>query len=129
MGIVIQGILDLGATLLYSVGGKCTFSGSATVDFGVNASLPDTAQIIADYENNAASSADGFGSSQLMSMFRINNESASMSLSAFSQPEITFGIDLTKIAHVDIDVTFQLPGFNTTLSADYGSCLLPTCLE
>ena len=45
-GISIKEVVDLGVTLDYSVGGDCTFSGSAVVDFGVNASVPDTAVIV-----------------------------------------------------------------------------------
>ena len=128
-GVVINDIVSLGATLTYTIGGECTFSGSAVVDFGVNASIPDTAQIVADYNNHEASSVSGFGSSQLTPMVPVINASAAMTLSAFSQPMISFGIDIKKIGRVEIDVAVNLPEFNVTLSAETGKSLLALCLE
>ena len=116
--------MNLGAILTYTIGGDCTFNGSASVDFGVNASIPDSAQILADYNNHGASSASGFGSSQVSPIFHVNNESASMTLSAFSQPEIAFGIELKNVLIVDMAVTINLPELSATLSAEYGTCFL-----
>lgn len=121
--------MTLGASVTYSVGGECTFSGSASVDFGVNASLPDGAQIVADYANHGASTATGFEGSQMTPMFHINNESASMSLSAFSRPEIKFGIHLEKVGHVDMAVTVTLPELNATFRAESGTCILLVYLQ
>ena len=127
-GIAIADLVTLGTSVTYSVGGDCTFSGSASVDFGINASLPDSAQIVADYNNHGASTATGIDGGQIAPMFHINNESASMTLRAFSQPEIRFGIDLKKIGHVDMAVTVKLPELNATLSAESGT-LLSSCMS
>lgn len=69
LGISIPEIINIGATLTYSVGGDCSFSGSATVDFGLQATIPDSAQIVADYENQGASTATGFSGGQLTPIF------------------------------------------------------------
>ena len=113
--------MTLGASLAYSIGGNCTFSGSASVDFGVNASLPDTALIVADYKEHGESSATGFGESQLKPWFQATNASASITLNAYSQPKITFGITLEKVAHVDLAVAVKLPELSAMLSVVHGS--------
>ena len=116
--------MNLGAFLTYSVSGDCTFSGSASASFGVDASLPDNAVITADYQNHGASSASGFDSTELTPMFRLNNGSASVTLSATSKPEIKFGFDLLHIGNVDVAVTVDLPEASVTLTAVSGGYTL-----
>ena len=119
-GITIQKVIDLGVTLDYSVGGDCSFSGSAVVDFGVNASVPDTAVIVMGYENGT-SQATGFESGALTPIFNIDNASASVTLSAWSQPEILFGINLHKVGQLDMAVTMKLPELTAKVTAVYGA--------
>ena len=126
-GISIKDVIDLGVTLDYSVGGDCTFSGSAVVDFGVNASVPDTAVIVMGYENGT-SQATGFESSTLTPIFDIDNASASVTLSAWSQPKILFGIDLHQVGRLDMAVTMKLPELTAKMTAVYGVYYLSSCL-
>ena len=125
-GIVIKDLMDLGATLHYSVGGEYSFGGSASVNIGGNISLPDTATIVADIQQSG-SSATGFGSSQLTPILDFDKASASVTLGVFSQPEIRFGINLHKVGNVDVAVKVKLPDFSTTLKAEYGVCSIPMC--
>lgn len=125
-GIVIEDLFDLGATLHYSVGGKYSFGGSASVTIGGNISLPDTATIVAD-KQQSGSSATGFGSSQLTPILDVDKASASITLGVFSQPEIHFGIKVLKVGKVDVAVKVKLPDFSTTLKAEYGMCSIPMC--
>ena len=118
-GISIKEVIDLGIILDYFVGGDCTFSGAAVVDFGVNASVPDTAVIVMGYENGT-SQATGFNSSLLTPIFDIDNASASVTLSAWSQPEILFGIDLHRVGRLDMNVTTKLPELTAKVTAVYG---------
>lgn len=101
-----------------------TFSGSATVDFGLQASLPNSAQLIADIQNPDASSATGFGGSSFNPIFDITKESASITLAAFSQPKLAFGIELIEIGNFDVALTIKLPEISVTLTAAYGMHLL-----
>ena len=116
-GIGITDFINLGASLTYTVSGDCKFSGSASATFGVDASLPDSAVITAHYQNHGASSASGFDSTQLTPMFRLNNGSASVTLSATSKPEIKFGFELLHVGNVDVAVTVDLPEASVTLTA------------
>ena len=125
-GISIKDVIDLGATLHYSVGGEYSLGGSASVNIGGNISLPDTATIVADIQQSG-SSATGFGSSQLTPILDIDKASASINLGVFSQPEIQFGINLHKAGNVDVAVKVKLPDFSTTLKAEYGMCSIPMC--
>lgn len=122
-GIEIPEIMRLGAFLDYSISADCTFSGYASASFGVDASLPDSAQIKADYQNHGASSASGFGSTELTPVFHLNNASASVTLSVTSKPEIKFGFDLERIGKLDVAVTVKLPEASVTLSAVSGTSL------
>ena len=123
-GIAVTGIFKLGATLSYDVGVSSSFSGSATVDFGLQASLPNSAQLIADIQNPDASSATGFGGSSFNPIFDITKESASITLAAFSQPKLAFGIELIEIGNFDVALTIKLPEISVTLTAAYGMHLL-----
>lgn len=125
-GISIKDVIDLGATLHYSVGGEYSFGGSASVNIGGNISLPDTARIVTDIQQSG-SSATGFGSSQLTPILDLDKASASITLGVFSQPEIQFGINLHKVGNVDVAVKVKLPDFSTTLKAEYGMCSIPMC--
>jgi hypothetical protein len=78
-----------------------------------------------DYENHGASSASGFDSIQVTPVFHLNNESASMKLSAISQPAITFGIDLMKVGSAGMTISFNLPELSATPSAEGGTYLFP----
>ncbi|KAL8699978.1 MAG: hypothetical protein Q9201_005702 [Fulgogasparrea decipioides] len=118
-GITVTGIFKLGATVSYEVGTSATFAGTATADFGLSASLPNGAKVVADINNPSDSSATGWQSSSLTPNFEVTKLSASITLAAFSQPKIAFGIELTKVGNVDVAVTMKLPEISSTLSADY----------
>lgn len=118
-GVEVDGIFKLGATLSYDIGVSSTFAGSATLDFGLQASLPNSAQLVADVQNPDQSSATGWGEGQLTPIFDIKQESASITLSAFSQPKLAFGIELTGVGNVDVAVTIKLPEVSVVLSAEF----------
>ena len=119
-GISIPGIMNIGPTLTYSVGGNCSFSGSATVDFGLQATIPDSARIVADYGNRGASTATGFSGGELTPIFGVPNASVSVTLTAFSQLTIDFGVDLTDLGTVGVSLIVKLPEVSATLTAKLG---------
>ena len=125
----IDDIISVGAFLSYSVGGSCAFSGNAIVDFGVNASVPDSAQIVADYHGQSASSVTGFDASDLTHSFHIGNESATVSLSAYSQPELKLGFELVEVAKVDVTLGVKLPELSANFTAEAGMFFYPLRLR
>lgn len=135
-GITVTGIFKLGATVSYEVGTSATFAGTATAEFGLRASLPNGAKVVANINNPESSSATGWEESSLTPTFEVTKLSASITLAAFSQPKISFGIELIKVGNVEVAVTMKLPEISSTLSASYGTytlCLLEEminfCLE
>lgn len=119
-GITVTGIFKLGATVSYEVGTSATFAGTATADFGLTASLPNGAKVVADINNPTASSATGWQGSSLTPSFEVTQLSASITLAAFSQAKLALGIELTDVGTVDVAVTMKLPEISSALSADYG---------
>ncbi len=118
-GIEVEGIFKLGATLSYDVGVSSSFSGSATIDIGLQAGLPDSAQVTADIQNPDSSSATGWSGGSLTPLFDIKKESASVKLAAFSQPKLAFGIEIIEVGNVDVAITIKLPEVSVTLTAAY----------
>lgn len=122
-GIEVEGIFKLGATLSYDVGVSSSFQGSATVDFGLQATLPNSAQLTADIQNPDQSSANGFGGGQLTPIFDIKQESASITLAAYSQPKLAFGIELIDVGNIDVAISVKMPEVSVTLTAAYGKAV------
>ena len=126
-GIEIPNIFSLGATLAYDVGFSSTIQGTASVDFGVSARIPDGAQLIADLQDPGSSSATGFGGGSLTPLFDVKDLSASISLSAYSTPKLLFGVDVFKISSFEVEIGIKLPEIDVTLTAAYSelrfSCL------
>ncbi|KAL8707777.1 MAG: hypothetical protein Q9220_007229 [cf. Caloplaca sp. 1 TL-2023] len=118
-GISVTGIFKLGATVSLEVGTSATFAGTATADFGLQASLPNAAKVVADINNPSGSSATGWQSSSLTPTFEVTKLSASITLAAFAQPKIAFGVELIEVGNVDVAVTMKLPEISSTLSASY----------
>ena len=124
-GIEVEGIFKLGATLSYDVGVSSSFAGSATVDFGLKAGIPDSAKLLIDVQNPDQSSANGFGVADVTPIFDISKESASITLAAFSQPKLAFGIELIEAGNFDVAITVKLPEISVSLTAEYdeaGAC-------
>lgn len=119
-GIAVKGIFSLGATVSYDVGTSATFAGTATVDFGLEASLPNGAKVSADIINPGQSSATGWAGSSLDPIFEVTKIEASIKLTAYSQPKVEFGIKLNNVGDVEVVVGMKLPEISSTLSADYG---------
>lgn len=120
-GISVPKIFKLGATLAYEVGTNATFAGSATVGFGLAASLPNNAKVVADINNPTSSSATGWKGASFTPTLEVTKLSASLTLAAFSQPKLSFGIELIKVGQVDVALTMKLPEISSTLSAEYGT--------
>lgn len=121
-GIAVKGIFSLGATVSYDVGTSATFAGTATADFGLEASLPNGAKVSADIINPDQSSATGWAGSSLDPIFEVTKIEASIKLTAYSQPKVEFGIKLDNVGDVEVVVGIKLPEISSTLSADYGKC-------
>ena len=101
------------------MGVSSSFSGSATIDFGLQAGMPDSAQMTADIQNPASSSATGWSGGSLTPLFDIKEESASIKLAAFSEPKLAFGIELIEVGNFDVALTVKLPEVSVTLTAAY----------
>ena len=124
-GIAVTGIFDLGATLSYSVGVSSEFKGEGVVDFGLAASLPNSAKVTADAKKGDGNSAVGFDGASFDPIFDVKSLSASVELVAYSKARILFGIEVTKIGKLDVAVTLQVPKVTTTLTVAFGKRLDP----
>ena len=107
-------------TVSYEVGTSVSIAGAATARFGLEAGLPNNAIVVADVNNPSQSSADGWEGGSLTPSFRVTKLDASITLAAFSQPKISFGIELIKVATADVSLTMKLPEISSRLSATYG---------
>lgn len=124
-GIAVTGIFSIGATIKYDVGVSSTFKGEGVFDFGLEAGLPDAAKLTADVSNPGASSATGFDGVSVKPIFDVKSLSASVTVAAFSKPKLSFGIDITKIGHLDIAINVELPKVSATLTAQIGNFSVP----
>ena len=122
-GISIPKIFSLGASIAYDVGITSSFQGTADVDFGVSAGIPNTASLVADLKNPDSSSATGFGGGSLTPIFDVKQMSASVTLGAYSKPKLSFGVQIIEIGQADVDISVKLPEVDVTLTADYGTHL------
>ena len=75
---------------------------------------------MADINNPDQSSATGWAGSSLDSIFEVTKLEASITLAAYSQPKVSFGITLDNVGDVDVVVGMKLPEISSTLSANYG---------
>ena len=118
-GISVPGIFKLGAVISYEVGVTTTFTGSAEFKFGLSASLPDTAKVVADVSDPGQSSATGFDAANIEPIFDVEALSAKVTVAAFTQPKLFFGIELTKVGKFDINLSLKLPEVSATLEAAF----------
>ncbi|KAL8649240.1 MAG: hypothetical protein Q9210_004516 [Variospora velana] len=118
-GISVTGIFSLGAVVSYEVGVSTTFSGSASMSFGLTASLPDTAVVIADSLDRSASTATGFEGAVFDPHFNLTALSAGVTLAAFSQAKLTFGVDITKVGKLEVGVALKLPAVEAIVKGAY----------
>ena len=117
-GFVIPKILKLGGVLSYEVGVSATAQGSARVDFGLKASIPDSSKVTLDLAEVSNSGANGFEPS-VTPVFDVPYLTGALTLSAFAQPKLFFGIDLLGIGKADLALMLRLPEISATFGPKY----------
>lgn len=122
-GIDIPGIISIGAILQFDVGVTVTFTGSATFQAGLSASLPDSAKVVADVKSPGNSQATGFDTASLEPMFNVQALAASIDVTAFARPQLVFGINLHHLGHAEATVSVQLPSISAKLEAKFSKRL------
>ncbi|KAL8941040.1 MAG: hypothetical protein Q9216_002487 [Gyalolechia sp. 2 TL-2023] len=118
-GISVPKIFDLGAWISYEIGVTTTFSGSANFTFGISASVPDTAVVTANVKDPSLSSATGFDGGQIDPKFDLQGLSAGVTVAAFSQAKLSFGVDIHQVGRLDLAYALKLPGIEAHLKAAY----------
>ncbi|KAL8886227.1 MAG: hypothetical protein Q9192_006521, partial [Flavoplaca navasiana] len=108
-GIVVPKIFSLGAIMSYEVGVSTSFSGSASMAFGITASMPNTAAVIADVRHPRQSSATGFDGGVFDPNFDLKALSASVTMAAFAQPKLSFEVAITKVGKLGIALGVKSP--------------------
>ena len=124
-GITVPGILNLGATVKYQIGGRATFSGGAQLNFGLKATIPNGAQIAIDTQHSDQSGATGWEGARLDPLFDVKALDASLKLAASTQPMLIFGVEIVKIAQFDVELILKLPQVQATLDgirSETGAC-------
>ena len=122
-GISISKIFKLGLVASYDIGGSVTFASSASVSLGLKASVPDISKLTVDVQNPGSSSATGFDGGSVDPIFDLDAFSSSLTVAAYSQPKLSFGIDIIEVAHLDIALPLKLPEVDATLKAAYSKYL------
>ena len=117
-GFEIKDIMKIGAILSYDVGASISLQGTGTVDFGLKSTIPDSANAVLNLVGSGQSGATGFSSS-LDPVFDVKELSASVTLSAYSQPKLSVEIDVTKVGSAEASLSMKLPEVSVTLEADY----------
>ena len=116
-GIEVPGIFKLGAILSYAVGFTTSFAGTTTFQSSLSASLPDTAKLTVDINKPDQSSATGVDGVSIQPIFDVQALSASVTVAAFTQPKLSFGIELAEVGQFDVNINVKLPIISATLKA------------
>ena len=120
-GLSVTGIFSLGAVVSYGLGVSTTFKGSTSMTFGLSAALPDTAVVNAGYRKGSPSSgsATGFDGAQFDPNFKLTALAGGVTVAAYSQAEISFGVDINKWGRVEVDFALQLPKLEQSVWGAY----------
>ena len=124
VGIAVPGIFKLGGVLVYEVGVSASFKGAAKVDFGLKASIPDESVVMVNIADPGKSKAAGFKPT-VDPVFEVKQLEASLSLSAYSQPKLFFGIEIFSAAKADVTLALRLPEVSATFTPKFdnnGAC-------
>ncbi len=118
LGIIVPGIFKLGAIFKSEVGVQAQLQGSATVDFGLEARVSDTAKFTVDVMNQNLSTADGFRC-DVNPIFDVKAFSATIQHANFAQAVLTFGVEMDHVGKWDVEVSFKMPQLATKMNAGY----------
>ena len=124
VGIVIPGIFKLGGVLSYEVGFSATFKGAASIQFGLKASIPDESILLVNVADPGKSNAAGFRPA-VDPVFDVKQLEASLSVSAYSQPKLFFGIEVIGAAKADVSLAIRLPEVSASFTPKFdeeGAC-------
>ena len=119
-GINVPEIFKLGATWSYGVGFRAEFSGEGVVDFGLSATIPDSAKAVINLAGAGQSSATGW-KGDLTPHFQVKSLSADIKLTAYSAPKLMFGVELNKVGKAAIALDIHAPEVSSKLTVSYQS--------
>ena len=120
-GIAVPNVFKVGAVFSYAIGWSTTFKGRNVVDFGLNATLPNSAVANLVVAGSTLSSATGFDAPLLSRYIDLVTVSASVTVAAYSKPALNFGIELTNIGTANVQLAMNVPEISSTLTASYAA--------
>ncbi|KAL8897321.1 MAG: hypothetical protein Q9207_007269 [Kuettlingeria erythrocarpa] len=120
-GFSVTGIFSIGAVASYGLGVSTTFKGSTSMTFGVSASLPDTATVTAGYRsgNSSAGTATGFEGAVFDPNFNLTALAGGVTLAAYTEAKLSFGVDITKFGRVEVEFALQAPKLEQSVWGAY----------
>ncbi|KAL8928983.1 MAG: hypothetical protein Q9208_001426 [Pyrenodesmia sp. 3 TL-2023] len=120
-GISVTGIFSIGAVASYGLGVSTTFKGSTSMTFGITASLPDTAVVTAGYRsgNPSAGTATSFDGAVFDPNFNLTALAGGVTVAAYSEAKLSFGVDITKWGRVEVEFALQVPKLERSVWGAY----------
>ncbi|KAL6719404.1 hypothetical protein ACLMJK_003643 [Lecanora helva] len=125
LGATLGEFGEFGVMVNYSVGLDVSFSGSGTIDFGVEASVPDSAEFGVHYRPSFEGFALGWEDVNVDPIFDVKNLTATMTVGPFSTIELKFGLKLKEVGDISVGIPLTLPSLTFTPSFKYdesGAC-------
>ena len=119
LGLEVKGLFKVGAIVSYEVGVSTSFQGTSVLGFGLVAGVPKQARLVADAVNKQRSGAFGFDAYKSTPNFAVKSFTGEAKLTANTVPKISFGVEVTDIGKVDVDLSLKLPEVTASLGAEY----------
>ena len=119
LGFEIKHLCTVGLTLKYQIGYSTKLYGKEKFSFGATSSLPDDAVISIDFKDHDRSFHKGLEGAVLHPLFDVKSMTSSVKFAVYTQADISFGIDLEKIAKADVELNLRIPQLSNTINAGY----------
>lgn len=116
---MIPKIFTVGAKVAFNIQGSAGISGTTSLIYGANTTLPNGSKITVDLINPEQSSASGFETAAVQPILDFDVSPVTLNIKAGPQPALTYGIEILDRTGIEAGLTFGTPTFNFNISSGY----------
>lgn len=120
-GIVVKDVFELGLRVQHVVGYTTKLKDGAVFKIGAKAKIPGNPKISidgVDYGQSTASGLEGISIEPIFDVVSLSRNALDFAVA--TKPKLVFGIDVVKIGHFDMTLSFNLPELKGTLTPTFG---------